>query len=152
MEKNTNKLILNNRKAFHEYFILEEFVAGIQLVGPEVKSIRQGKVSIKEAHCYLNGGELFIKSMHISEYKEGTYNNVDPIRDRKLLLTKKELIKLEREHKTTGITIVPLALFFSETGFIKIRIGLAKGKKLYDKREDLKKEDLKRELSLKIKM
>jgi SsrA-binding protein len=143
--------LLTNKKAYHEYIVIEEFDAGILLVGPEVKSIRATKVSIKEAYCQFVKGELFIKSMHISEYKEGTYNNVDTLRDRKLLLTKRELKKLANEVKATGLTIVPLSLFINKRGLIKIRIGLVKGKKLYDKREDLKKRDLKKELNIKIK-
>ena len=145
------KILITNKKAYHEFIIIEDFIAGVQLVGPEVKSIRLGKASIKEAYCFFDKGELFVKSMHISEYKEGTYNNVDPVRDRKLLLTKKELVKLQKEVQANGLTIVPLSLFINKSGKVKIKIGLAKGKKIYDKRETLKREDLKRDLGLKIK-
>jgi SsrA-binding protein len=150
MEK-TDKLYIKNRKAYHEYLIIEEFIAGILLVGPEVKSIRMSSVSIKEAYCQFVKNELYIKSMHIAEYKEGTYNNVDVLRDRKLLLTKRELKKLSETVKTNGLTIIPLALFINERGLIKIKIALVKGKKLYDKRQTLKTEDMKRELKLNYK-
>lgn len=146
-----SKQVLTNKKAYHEYLVIEEFIAGILLVGPEVKSIRQTKVSINEAYCQFTNGELFIKGMHISEYKEGTYNNVETLRDRKLLLTKRELKKLANELKTGGLTIVPLSLFFNEKGLVKLKIALAKGKKLYDKREDIKKRDLKKDLNVKFK-
>lgn len=144
------KIVIFNRKIHHDYEILSDYIAGIQLVGPEVKSIRLSNVSIKEAHCIFIGHELFVKGMHIAPYKEGTYNNVDPLRDRKLLLTKKELVKLSKAVQTKGITIVPIKLFINDRGKIKILIGLAKGKKVYEKREDLKLKDLKRESKFKI--
>lgn len=145
------RTLLINKKAYHEYHVIEDFIAGIQLVGPEVKSVRMTNVSVKEAYCLFIDGELFVRSMHISEYKEGTYNNVNPLRDRKLLLTKKELLKLTREVQNTGVTIVPLSLFITKTGKIKLKIGLVKGKKSFDKRETLKREDLKRELNINLK-
>jgi SsrA-binding protein len=137
-----NKTISENRKVKYEYHIIEEFIAGIQLVGPEVKSIRNTKVSIKESYCQFTKNELFIKNMHISEYKEGTYNNVESLRDRKLLLTKRELSKLTNEIKIGGLTIVPLSLFINKKGLVKIKIALVKGKKLYDKRISLLEKDL----------
>lgn len=140
------KSIAKNKKAYFEYFILDKFTAGIKLVGSEVKSIRTGKVSIVEAYCYINNGEIFIKGMHVSEHKEGgKYNNHQPIRDRKLLMNKKEIIKLSENISQKGLTIVPLEVMLSSTGFIKVEIGLAKGKHLYDKRNTLKENDLKRE-------
>lgn len=140
------KSIAKNKKAYFEYFILDKFTAGIKLVGSEVKSIRAGKVSIVEAYCYINNGEIFIKGMHVSEHKEGgKYNNHQPIRDRKLLMNKKEIIKLSENISQKGLTIVPLEVMLSSTGFIKVEIGLAKGKHLYDKRNTLKENDLKRE-------
>lgn len=140
------KKICSNKKAYFEYFILDKFTAGIKLVGSEVKSIRAGKVSIVEAYCYINNGEIFIKGMHVSEHKEGgKYNNHQPIRDRKLLMNKKEIIKLSENISQKGLTIVPLEVMLSSTGFIKVEIGLAKGKHLYDKRNTLKENDLKRE-------
>ena len=140
------KSISKNKKAYFEYFILDKFTAGIKLVGSEVKSIRAGKVSIVEAYCYINNGEIFIKGMHVSEHKEGgKHNNHQPIRDRKLLMNKKEIIKLSENISQKGLTIVPLEVMLSSTGFIKVEIGLAKGKHLYDKRNTLKENDLKRE-------
>jgi SsrA-binding protein len=134
-----------NKKARFEYFIVESFNAGIQLTGTEIKSIRQGKASLTEAHCVFEKEELFIKNMHIAEYTHGNIFNHEPLRIRKLLLTKKELKKLFVKVKEKGLTIIPLKLFFSGRGFAKIEIGLAKGKKLYDKRETIKERDLNRE-------
>lgn len=140
------KSISKNKKAYFEYFILDKFTAGIKLVGSEVKSIRAGKVSIVEAYCFINNGEIFIKGMHVAEHKEGgKHNNHQPIRDRKLLMNKKEIIKLGENISQKGLTIVPLEIMLSSTGFIKVEIGLAKGKHLYDKRNTLKEKDLKRE-------
>jgi SsrA-binding protein len=140
------KSISKNKKAYFEYFILDKFTAGIKLVGSEVKSIRAGKVSIVEAYCFINNGEIFIKGMHVAEHKEGgKYNNHQPIRDRKLLMNKKEITKLSETISQKGLTIVPLEVMLSTTGFVKVEIGLAKGKHLYDKRNTLKEKDLKRE-------
>jgi SsrA-binding protein len=141
------KSIAKNKKAYFEYQILQKFVAGIQLQGSEVKSIRAGKVSIAEAYCFINNGEIFIKGMHVTEYKEGgKHNNHQPVRDRKLLLKKKEILKLQENISQKGLTIVPLEIILSDTGFIKLEIGLAKGKNLYDKRNSIKEKDLNREL------
>ena len=144
------QIYIKNREAYHEYQIQQEFTAGIELFGPEVKSIRQSNVSIKEAYCHFNGKELFIKGMFVAEYKEGSYNNSDPIRERRLLLNKRELTKLQNELKVTGITIIPLALFINEKGLVKLKIALCRGKKLYDKRNDLKRKDIQRDLDIKI--
>jgi SsrA-binding protein len=141
------KSITKNKKAYFEYQILEKHIAGIQLQGSEVKSIRAGKVSIAEAYCFITNGEMFIKGMHVTEYKEGgKHNNHVPVRDRKLLLKKKEILKLAENISQKGLTIVPLEIILSNTGFIKLEIGLAKGKNLYDKRNSIKDKDLKREL------
>jgi SsrA-binding protein len=142
---------IKNRKARHDYEFLEEETAGIVLVGSEVKSIKAGKASIGEAYCYIDKGECFIKGMHIAEFKQAGRNNHDPYRLRKLLLTKKQILKWERGLKTKGRTIVPLKLFTDENGKIKLNVALAKGKKNYDKREDLKKKDMKRDVEREIK-
>jgi SsrA-binding protein len=138
--------VIKNRKAFHEFEILESFTAGIQLTGTEIKSVRDGKVNMNDAYCYLQKGELWIKNMHISEYEKGTHYNHEPKRDRKLLLTKKELKKLDGKMKEKGFAVVPLKIFFSGTGYAKVEIALARGKKLYDKRDSIKERDVKREM------
>jgi SsrA-binding protein len=137
---------IKNKKASFEYEFLETFTAGIQLTGTEIKSIRAGKASIVEGYCFMKNGELFIKNMYIAEYEQGTYNNHEPKRDRKLLLNRSELDKLEKKKKDVGLTIVPLKVFINKKGFAKMDIALAKGKKLHDKREDLKSKDAKREM------
>lgn len=141
------KPITKNKKAYFEYLILEKHIAGIKLQGSEVKSIKAGKVSIAEAYCFISGGEMFIKGMNITQYKEGgTHFNHEPVRDRKLLLKKKEIKKLSEKTSQKGLTIVPLELILSDTGLIKLEIGLAKGKNLYDKRSSIKQKDAKREM------
>jgi SsrA-binding protein len=144
-EKLVKKVDIKNRKASFEYFFLEEFTAGLSLTGTEIKSIRQGKVNFQDAYCLFMDGELYIRSLHISPYTEGTHYNHDPMRDRKLLLTKREMRKLNEGLKDQGLTIIPVRLFTSERGFAKLNIALAKGKKLYDKRESIKEKDIKRE-------
>ncbi|HQH19410.1 MAG TPA: SsrA-binding protein SmpB [Bacteroidales bacterium] len=141
-----NTVKIKNKKASFEYFLLEKFIAGIQLTGTEIKSIRDSKASISEAYCLFISEELFIRNMHISEYTYGTYNNHDPKRDRKLLLNKRELRKLKTNLDQQGTTIVPTFLFINEKGLAKIEIALAKGKKLYDKRETIKGRDIQREM------
>ncbi len=138
---------IRNKKATHEFFLEEKFTAGLVLMGTEIKSIREGKASLKEAYCYIREGELFIKSMHIAEYKYGSYENHDPRRDRKLLVNKRELKKLSTKVKEKGNSIVPVRLFISEKGLAKLEIALAKGKKLHDKRDSLKEKDLKRQMN-----
>jgi SsrA-binding protein len=142
---------IRNRQAYYEYFIDDKFDAGMVLTGTEVKSLRAGKASFNDAYSYINKGELYIKSLHIAEYAHGTVNNHDPIRERKLLLTKREIKKIESKIKEKGITVVPLRIFFSEKGLAKIEIGLGKGKKLYDKRETIKQRDTQREMKKFIK-
>ena len=144
-EKLVKKVDIKNRRASFEYFFLEEFTAGLQLTGTEIKSIRQGKVNFQDAYCLFMDGELFIRSLHISPYTEGTHYNHDPLRDRKLLLTKREMRKLSENLKDQGLTIIPVRLFTSDRGFAKLNIALAKGKKLYDKRDSIKEKDIKRE-------
>lgn len=144
MQKNIN---IRNKKARFEYEILDKYTAGIVLTGSEIKSIRQGKASIAESFCEFNEqSELFVINMTVEEYSHGTHYNHKPKAERKLLLNKRELKKLEKEIKNTGLTIVPLRMFISEKGFAKLDIALAKGKKLYDKRETIKDRDNKRDL------
>lgn len=141
-----NKINIRNKKASFEYHLLERFVCGIVLTGTEIKSIRTGKVSINEAYCTFIQHELFIRNMNISEYEYGTYNNHEPKGDRKLLLTKKELVKLKSKLDEKGLTLIPTYLFINDRGLVKVEIALAKGKKLYDKRETLKQKDVQREM------
>jgi len=138
---------IKNKKASFEYHLLDKYVAGIMLKGTEIKSLRQGKASLQEAYCTFINGELLIKDMHISPYELGTSYNHEPRRERKLLLNKKELDKLENSTKVKGTTIIPTRLFINDRGLAKIEISSAKGKKLYDKREDIKKKDMDREMS-----
>lgn len=140
------EISIKNRRAQFDYEILETWVAGIMLAGTEIKSIRLGKVSLVDCYCYFHGGELFVRGINISEYDWGTYNNHIPKRDRKLLLQKKELRKIERAMGENGLTLVGLRLFINERGFAKLLIGLGKGRKSFDKREHLKEQDSKREL------
>ena len=142
----TNNIKIKNKRVSFEYFILERLVAGIQLSGTEIKSIRQGKVSLADSYCQFVEGELFVKEMHIAEYSMGTVYNHEPKRDRKLLLTKRELRKLENKTKEKGFTIIPTLLFINEKGLAKLEIGLARGKHFYDKRDSLKKKDIQREI------
>ena len=144
MAKAETKLVANNKKAFHDYFILEKYEAGIVLHGTEVKSLRMGKCSIKEAFIRVEDGEMYIYGMHISPYEKGNIFNKDPLRVRKLLLHKKEILKIFDKRKERGIAVVPLKVYFSGS-LVKVEIGLAKGKKLYDKRADIAKKDQKRE-------
>lgn len=138
---------IKNKRAKFDYEWLDTYTAGLQLVGTEVKSIRMGKASIAEAYCYMTGGELFIKGMHVTEWSHGNIFNHDPIRERKLLLSKRELDKIDKALKDQGTTVVPTKLFISEKGWIKLNIAVAKGKKNYDKRQSLKEKDAKRDLA-----
>ncbi len=137
---------VKNRKARFEYHFIDTYVAGLALTGTEIKSIRESKVSLQEAYCYFAGNELYVKQMHISPYTEGSHFNHDPVRERKLLLSRKELSKLQDSLKEQGLTVIPSRLFINDRGWAKLEIALAKGKKLYDKREDIKQKDTKREL------
>jgi len=141
-----NKINIKNKKATFDYELIERFVAGIVLGGTEIKSIRGGRASLVDTYCYFVGGELWVKGINIAEYFYATYNNHQPTRERKLLLHKKELNKLERKTKESGLTIIPIRLFVNDRGLAKLEISLAKGKKQFDKRETLKQKDSSREL------
>lgn len=151
-EAKKDQINIKNRKANFEYEVLDKYTAGIQLTGSEIKSIRAGEANLKEAYCFFRKDELYIKNMHISEYSHGGVYNHDPIRLRKMLLTKKELNKLqEKKKKDKSLTIVPLRLFVSDRGFAKLDIALAKGKKSHDKRHSIKEKESKRELQRALK-
>ncbi|HEU5053838.1 MAG TPA: SsrA-binding protein SmpB [Hanamia sp.] len=155
MQQESQKFLLffimdiSNRKAYFEYNIEQKFVAGLVLSGTEIKSLRSGKASFNDSYCYFHKGELFVKNLHISEYNYGTHFNHEPMQERKLLLHKKELRKLDNKIKEKGYTIVPLKIFFSQSGFAKIEIGLGKGKKIYDKRETMKARETDRDIKRK---
>jgi len=151
MAKEDMKLVANNKKAYHDYFIEEKYEAGLVLHGTEVKSLRMGKCSIKEAYVRIEDGEVFIYGMHVSPYEKGNIFNKDPLRTRKLLLHKQQIRKLLGASSEKGYTLVPLQVYFKE-GRAKIEIGLAKGKKLYDKRQDIARKDQKREAEKELKM
>lgn len=151
MAKEALKLVANNKKAYHDYFIEEKYEAGLVLHGTEVKSLRMGKCSIKEAFIRIENGEVFIYGMHISPYEKGNIFNKDPLRVRKLLLHREQIRKLIGSSAEKGYTIVPLQVYFSD-GRAKLEIGLAKGKKLYDKRQDIAKKDQKREAEKELKV
>jgi len=142
--KKKSDIQIKNRRASFDYEFLETYTAGIVLCGTEIKSIREGKASLTESYCYFNGGELYVKNMNISQYWWGSWGQHEPKRDRKLLLTKKELLKLSRAVKEKGLTIVAVRMFIAENGYAKLLIALAKGKKEYDKRESIKEKDLRR--------
>ncbi|MBO4370204.1 MAG: SsrA-binding protein SmpB [Paludibacteraceae bacterium] len=142
-----DQLYIKNKRAAFDYAFLDEWTAGIVLVGTEIKSLRQGRVNLTDSWCYFDKGELWCKGMNISEYFYGSYNNHAPVRDRKLLLSRKELRKLEQESKTPGLAIVPTAIFINERGLAKLKIALAKGKKEFDKRESIKENEAKRQMS-----
>lgn len=145
MGKDTFKLIANNKKAYHDYFIDEKFECGIELYGTEVKSIRMGKCSVKEAFVRIEKGQVFLYGMHVNPYEKGNIFNKDPLRVKKLLLHKYEIHKLEGKIREKGYTLVPLRVYFKGS-LVKVEIGLARGKKLYDKRQDIAKKDQKREV------
>ena len=148
----THLIHIKNKKAYHEYHIDNTYVAGIVLSGTEIKSIRKGKASIRESYCQFKKEELFVVNMHIAEYKYGSRWNHEPKRERKLLLQKKELKKISTKVKEKGFTLIPISLFVTEKGLAKLEIALAKGKKLYDKRESLKRKDTDRENTKRIKL
>lgn len=137
---------MNNRQAYFNYHIEDKYVAGIVLMGTEVKSIREGKVSFVDSYCFFDKGELWVRGLNIAEYSHGTVNNHVPVHDRKLLLTSRELKKLEARMKEKGLTMVPLRIFFNEKNLVKMEIGLARGKKVHDKRETIKERDTEREM------
>lgn len=150
MKTESFKTISENRKARHEYFVLESMETGIELMGTEVKSLRLGQVNLKDSWCSIDNGELFIKGMHISPYEKGNIFNRDPMRVRKLLMHRKEINRLFGKIKQDGLTLIPLSLYFKGS-IVKVQLGLCKGKKLYDKREDAAKKDAKRQIERAVK-
>lgn len=138
-------MLIKNKKATYEYFLLEEFTAGIVLSGTEIKSIRKGKVSLVDSYCSFTNNELFLKNSHIAEYEFGNLNNHEPKRDRKLLLNKKELRKIQKKIKEKGLTVIPVNMFINKDGLCKVTISIAKGKKLHDKSNSIKAADIKRD-------
>lgn len=146
MKGGKGDIIIRNKKASHDYEFIEKFIAGIQLSGTEIKSIRLGKATVGDAYCFFSNGELFLRGMHIAEYWWGNLNNHDPLRERKLLLSKRELRKMERKVKETGLTIIVVKVFINDRGLAKAEIALSRGKKEYDKRETLKRKDATREM------
>lgn len=139
-KKSGNRIIAQNKKAWHEYFVDEKYEAGIALYGTEVKSIRNGAVNLKDSYCDIKNGEIFVKGMHISPYEQGNIFNKDPLRDKKLLMHKREILKLHGLVSQKGFALIPLSLYFSGSN-VKVEIGLCRGKKLYDKRDDAAKRD-----------
>lgn len=150
MRSKGNKTIAENRKVRHDYFILESYEAGIELVGTEVKSIRQGTVNLKDSWCSIDRGELWVKGMHISPYEKGNIFNRDPMRVRKLLMHRREIDKLFGQVKQDGLSLIPISIYFKDSK-VKMQLGLCKGKKLYDKRDDAAKRDAKREIERSLK-
>ena len=146
MKKEQPNINIRNKKASFNYEFIDTLTCGVQLMGTEVKSFKEGKVSLNEAYCFINDHELFIKGMNIAIYEQGTYNNHQPTRVRKLLIKKQEIKKFEEKLKEQSLTIVPVNMFLSERGWAKIHVALAKGKKVHDKRDSLKKKDLQRDL------
>ena len=150
METRSKKIISNNKKAYHDYFIVDKLEAGIELVGTEVKSIRAGKINLKESWCMIKRGEIFVNGMHISPYEQGNIFNKDPLRKRKLLMHKREIMRLLGLVKQQGYSLIPTSIYFNGSK-VKVELALAKGKKLYDKREDAAKRDAKRNIDRTIK-
>lgn len=148
--KQSQKIIADNRKARHDYFVIETFEAGVELFGTEVKSLRQGGVNLKDSYCEVDKGELFALGIHISPYEQGNIFNRDPLRPKKLLMHKKEIMKLAGLVSREGYTLVPLSLYFKGSR-VKLALGLCKGKKLYDKREDIAKKDANRDIERHLK-
>ena len=150
MSKESVKIVANNKKAYHEYFVLEKFEAGIELVGTEVKSIRAGRVNLKESWCMIKNGEIFVNGMHISPYEQGNIFNKDPFRVRKLLMHRKEIDRLFGKIKQDGLTLIPTSVYFKNSK-VKVEVGLCKGKNLHDKRETLAKKQAERDIDRALK-
>ena len=150
MAKISNTINIENRKAKFDYQFLDVLTAGLVLKGTEIKSIREGKAGLADSYCYFKNDELFIKNFHITEYADASFYNHEPLRERKLLLSKQELKKWLKKVKDSGLTIVPIKLFINEKGYAKLNIALAKGKKAFDKRDDIKKRDIEREMNRKF--
>jgi len=146
-EKDPNNINIKNKKASFEYHFIDKFVAGLVLQGSEIKSIRKGKVNLQASYCVVHNEEAYVKEMHISPYEQASYYNHEPKRDRKLLLSKREIKKLASKTQEQGLTIVPIRLFVTDKGLAKLEIALAKGKKLHDKRHDIKEKDMKKDLA-----
>lgn len=150
MPKESLKTIAQNKKAFHDYFLIESMEAGIELCGTEVKSIRQGRINLKDAWCAVDGGELFVYGMHVSPYEQGNIFNKDPMRARRLLMHKREIMRLMGFVKQDGMALIPISLYFKGSR-VKVQVGICKGKKLYDKREDMARRAAKRDMERAIK-
>ena len=150
MAKLSNTINIENRKAKFDYQFLDTLVAGMVLRGTEIKSIRAGKAGLSDSYCYFRNDELFVRNLHIAEYEDASFYQHEALRERKLLLTKQELNKLLKRVKDQGLTVIPTRLFVNDKGFAKMEIALAKGKKLYDKRDDIKKRDIEREMNRKF--
>ncbi|MBO4403055.1 MAG: SsrA-binding protein SmpB [Bacteroidales bacterium] len=148
-KKQQTTINIKNRKAEFEYFLSTKFTAGMVLTGTEIKAIRTGKANLTDSYCLFIGEEFWVRGLHISEYKAGSYNNHDPKRDRKLLLTKRELRKIQSKLNEKGTTVIPTLLFINENGYAKLEIAIARGKKMYDKRETLKEKEIRRSLAYK---
>jgi len=151
MRNNSSNIAIKNRRASHDYEFLEKLIAGIKLTGTEIKSIREGRASLTDSYCAFRNGELYVTGMHISEYYWGNINNHDPLAERKLLLTRKELRRWERKVNETGLTIIITKLFINDRGLAKAEVALARGKRQYDKRDALRKRDHVREIDLQVK-
>ena len=151
VDKKGTKQVTANKKAWHDYFVEEKYEAGIELAGTEVKSIRQGHINLKDSYCTFKDGEIFVRGMHISPYEKGNIFNKDPLRERKLLMHRYEINKLKGKIQEKGYTLVPLQVYFKGS-LVKVEIGLARGKKLYDKRADIAKKDQRRELEKEFKV
>ncbi len=151
MKKESNRIDIVNRQVFREYELLERFTAGMVLLGTEIKSIRSGKASLSDAWCQVRSGELYVTGLSITPYELGTHNNHEPLRERKLLLNRTELLKLDRKVKERGLTIVVIRLFISNEGLAKLEIALARGKAIHDKRDDIRKKDLDRDMGRQVK-
>lgn len=151
MTKILNNINIENRRAKFDFLFIEKYVAGLVLTGTEIKSIREGKAGLSDSYCFFKADGLYIKNMHIAEYSKGTHYNHEPTRERKLLLNKTEINKLQKKLKDQGLTIIPIRLFISQSGYAKLEIALAKGKKEFDKRESIKKRDTEKELQRKLK-
>ena len=150
VDKKGTKQVAANKKAWHDYFVEEKYEAGIELAGTEVKSIRQGHINLKDSYCTFKDGEIFVRGMHISPYEQGNIFNRDPMRVRKLLMHKKEILKLYGTVKQTGYSLIPISLYFKDSK-VKLQVGLCKGKKLYDKRADMAERSAKRDMERAIK-
>ncbi len=150
MTKISNSVNIENRRAKFDYQFLDTYTAGLVLKGTEIKSIREGRAGLADSYCYFKNDELYVKNFHIAEYDNASFYTHEPLRERKLLLSRQELNKLLKKVKDQGLTIVPIKLFISDKGFAKLNIALAKGKKMYDKRDDIKKRDIEREMNRKF--